>query len=187
MLRSILLLVPAAGLACVALGGLRVGSAAAPEKALEFVRLELSDGTNWTLGEGGVGRPFQVRLVLANNGKQPITIWEPTEAEGSNCPQVVLTDAKGLETVLRPRLIGRAAGVPTGRTLAPAEVFAIELELLRLVDVNSPPFPGDYTIRAVYRSEPDENPFVKNVWTGTVQSQGVAMKIVPLPARKGEK
>ena len=178
MLRSILLLVPAAGLACMTLGVLRSGSAAPPEKSLEFVRLELSDGTSWILGEGGVGRPFLARLVLANNGKRPITIWDPTGAEGSSCPQVVLADAKGRETILRPRAVARAAGVPMGRTLAPTEVFAIELELLRLVDVNSPPPPGEYTIRAIYRSEAIENPFIKDIWTGTIQSDRLAMKIV---------
>jgi hypothetical protein len=184
MLKCVLFLLPAAGLVCLALSVLGAGQAEAPEKGLEFVRLELPDGTSWTLGEGGIGRPFLARMVLSNIGPRPIKIWDPSGSEGSSCPRVVLTDARGRETVLRPTPVPRFAGVPLARALAPSEGVAIELELLRLVDVHSPPPPGEYRIRAIYSGAPEEDPSIKGIWPGTVASEPLTMKIVAPPAPK---
>ena len=60
-------------------------AAATLSNGLEFIRLDLPDGTRWVLGEGAIGRPFMARLVLANQGNRPIRIWDPNESEGSSC------------------------------------------------------------------------------------------------------
>ncbi len=182
-IEVLLLVVTAAGLF---FGLNAVHSADGAEKSLEFVRLDLPDGTNWVLGEGGIGRPFLARLVLANNGRRPIQIWDPAGSEGSVCPLVVLADAQGRETIIRPKPVLRLAGVATARTLAAGDVVVIDLELLRLVDEESPPPPGDYTIRAIYANRLDQAFPITGVWTGTIQSNRQAMKIIaPSGRRKG--
>jgi hypothetical protein len=186
MPRSILLLIPAAGLlGLLVLGVVHGARWVEDDPGLAFVRLDLDDGRRWILGEGGIGRPFLARLVLANNAKNPIKIWHPLETEGSGCARVVLTDALGRETVLQPPIIPRFAGVAMGRTIAPSEVLTIELELLRLIDVNAPPPPGDYKIQAFYESPADPETKTRGIWTGTLHSDAIPITIVaPPPPRK---
>ncbi|HWE35699.1 MAG TPA: hypothetical protein VG406_03940 [Isosphaeraceae bacterium] len=184
MFKLIAMLAPAVGLGALALGAVRGRAAEAAGKGLEFVRLDLPDGDRWVLGEGAVGRPFLARLVLANAGTRPIKLWEPTDAEGAACPKVVLTDARGHETVLRPRPVPRAAGVPGARTLAPGATLDIELELLRVVDEDAPPPPGDYTIRASYANTLAAAFVIDGVWTGSIASESHRIRIVPPGARK---
>ena len=61
----------------------------------------------------------------------------------------------------------------------------IELELLRLVDVISPPPPDDYTITAEYVASPSEDPEFKDLWIGTIRSQPLAMRIESTHPRPG--
>ena len=96
----------------------------------------------------------------------------------------MLVDGHGRKTELKPRGSARSAGIPSARTLKPSEVVVIELELLRLVDVISPPPPDDYTITAEYVASPSEDPEFKDLWIGTIRSQPLAMRIVAPPATR---
>jgi hypothetical protein len=143
------------------------------------LQLQLPDGNAWTLGAGGIGRPFMARLLLINPGQKPVRTWGYSGPEGAQCPSVTLTDEKGRVTTLRPPAEMRLAGVPVPMILQPAEVVPINLELLRLIGEHGLP-PGKYKIQAFYENSlKDEPPFVTDpIWTGRIQSQATDMTIV---------
>jgi hypothetical protein len=148
------------------------------KRGLKLLRVDFPDGTRWTLGEGGLGRPFMVRLVLTNDGPEPVRIWDPHNSEGASCPRVALTDPQKRETILLPPGIARAAGIPTTVTLKPQEVFVIELDLLRLIDERGLA-PGKYQLQGRYENDLKEAGFgIKDVWTGKLSSELQAMEIV---------
>jgi hypothetical protein len=151
-------------------------------RGLQLLALDLRDGTSWVLGPGGLGRPFLARMLLTNIGDAPLRIWDPDNSEGSQCPSIILSDAKGKDIELRPAPIERSSGVPTVWTINPKQVVAINLEMLRLVGTNSPP-PGTYKIRAFYRNTEADSATIKGVWTGHIGTDPVEIKIV-LPAAK---
>jgi hypothetical protein len=158
------------------------GVAAAAEHAsagLTFLRVDLPDGKTWTLGQRGIGRPFMAVLLLSNEGQTPIKLWDHKNSEGAQSPGVILTDAKGQETILRPAPIARAAGFPTVETLQPHGVIGIELELLRLIGQRGLP-PGAYKLKGIYENKlKNETDFIKGeVWTGRIESAPVEIAIV---------
>lgn len=149
---------------------------------LSLVRIDLLDGRQWILGTAmgrhDIGRPFAVRLVLVNRGAVPVTIWDPTNSEGSTAPGVILTDEDGKETVLKARPIERS-GVPSVWVIEPNAARTITIDLLRLV----PPAgirPGPYSIRGVFENSHVNNEvFVKGrVWTGRIESPTCAMQVI---------
>ena len=166
-----------------ALCSILVGSALAAEEkppaGLAFLRADLFDGTTWTLGHGGVGRPFMVSLALVNEGKQTVTIWDYKNSEGAQCPGVVLTDEAGKETVLQPAPIPRLAGIPSVINIGPNDVIRIDLDLLRLIGEHGLP-PGRYTLKGFYENKmKNDGIFIKkDVWMGRIESKPVAMTIV---------
>jgi hypothetical protein len=155
-------------------GGRRAGG-------LEILRVELPDGATWTLGPGGVGRPFRVRILLVNRGGEPLRIWDPANSEGSQAPIVVLTGAGGRRTVLRPPPFERS-GAPTVWTIEPQQLRAIELDLLRLVGERSLE-PGTYTLQAGYENALPAVGGMGGVWTGRVASEGQEVRVVRPPGR----
>jgi hypothetical protein len=167
-------------LSCIALflslGG---GVVAQPPAGLAILRVDLPDGTKWTLGDGGIGRPFKARLLLVNQGKDPVTIWDYQNSEGAQCPGVMLTDEKGKETILLPPPFPRLAGVPTVITIPPTQIIAIELELLRLIGERGLP-PGKYRLKAFYENKlKNDKVFIKSeVWVGRMESEPVEITIV---------
>jgi hypothetical protein len=146
-------------------------------KDLDLLRVDLPDGTTWTLGDKGVGRPFMASLLLCNKGKAAIRIWDPTNSEGSACPRITLTDATGKETVLQKAPIERSAGAPTIWTIEPNQVIKIDLELLRLIGEHSLPA-GTYKLRAFYQNTLADSDPIKGVWTGQIASPVQEIKIV---------
>jgi formylglycine-generating enzyme required for sulfatase activity len=160
----------------LALGGNVV---AQPQVGLAFLRADLPDGTTWTLGNGGIGRPFKARLLLVNQGKEPVTIWDYQNSEGAQCPGVILTDEKGKETILRPAPIERITGVPSAITIPPTQTIAIELELLRLIGERGLP-PGKYRLKGFYENKlKNDKSFIKSeVWLGRIESDPVEITIV---------
>jgi len=139
--------------------------AAAPAGELSFASIELVDGDRWKLAEGGIGRPFTVRLLLVNRGATPLRLWQTGSAEGDACPVVLLEDAAGCETVLQPPPALRISGVPHVTTVEPGRLLRIDLDLLRLLGPASPP-PGAYRLRAVYENMIPRSMGVGGVWTG---------------------
>ena len=172
-------------LACIAIVIVALTSVApaarnAPAAAgLGFLKVDLPAGAKWILGAGGIGRPFEATLLLDNQGKTPVMIWDYKNSEGAQCPGVILTDAKGNKTVLQPPPIARAAGMPTVITIQPHGVIRIELELLRLIGERGLP-PGRYQLRGFYENKlKNEFDFIKaEVWTGRLESEAVEIEIV---------
>jgi sulfatase modifying factor 1 len=164
---------------CIALLALGSSVFAQPQAGLTVLRANLPDGTKWTLGDGGIGRPFKATLLLVNRGKRPVTIWDYQNSEGAQCPGVILTDEKGKETILRPPPFPRLAGVPTVITIPPTQIIAIELELLRLIGERGLP-PGKYRLKAFYENElKNDKVFIKSeVWVGRMESELVEITIV---------
>lgn len=189
--------VSAAGLVA-AMSGTPVGSAllAADPKApgalpaklppLDLgLTMRLTDGAKWTLAPGGLGRPCQIDLFLWNKVKEVLTIWDPTNSEGSQCHGVVLTDSNGKATEFRPKPIPRLAGVPSVWQIAVDSSQMISMDLLRLVGEKGLP-PGKYQIRAIYENQlANEKVFFPNkVWVGRVESDPTDLEIVAPPAGK---
>ncbi len=145
--------------------------------ALTVLDVGLFDGDSWTLGKKAIGRPFLVQLVLTNEGDAPISLWDPKNTEGRTCPFVVLTDAAGKETILKPRVIPRAGGAPTVVSLEPTRVLVLDLELLRMVGPESLP-PGKYTLSAFYENRLESVPPFPKVWTGKIRGKPRTITIV---------
>ncbi len=163
---------------CLALTTLSPAEAPAkPPLALSF---NLPDGQTWTLGAKAVGRPFMVRLVLANESDKPIQIWDPQNSEGSVCPRVILTDQAGKSTTLTPPGIARAAGIPTVWNFKPHDVRAIDIELLRLVDEKTVLPRGQYKIKAGYENTlANDFTFIKGpIFIGKLESEAQTITII---------
>lgn len=152
---------------------------AQPQAGLALLRSDLPDGAKWTLGKGGIGRPFNARLLLVNQGKEPVTIWDYQNSEGSQCPGVVLTDEKGRETILRPAMMERITGVPSAITIPPTQTIAIELELLRLIGERGLP-PGKYKLKGFYENKlkNDKVFILSEVWLGRIEGEPVEITIL---------
>ncbi len=142
-----------------------------------ILSLRLPDGDEWTLGPRAIGRPFLARITLTNEGDAPIVLWDPDNSEGSACASVTLTDEAGRSTVLRPRPMRRAGGGPTVVSVPPSRVLIYDLELLRLVGPESLP-PGRYTVTPSYENDRKSSPPMPEVWTGKVQGEPQAIRIV---------
>lgn len=154
-------------------------SVMASQAGLAFLRVDFPDGTAWTLGKGGIGRPFMARLLLVNQGTVPVTIWDYKNSEGAQDPGVILTDKNGKETILRPPPIERAAGVPTVITIQPHQVLPIDLELLRLIGERGLPS-GKSSLKGFYENKlKNDGTFIKTpVWLGRIESEPVEITIV---------
>lgn len=165
--RSLSLLLPLIALTSAALAG-----GQQPVTPAVTLRLGLPDGLTWTLGEGGIGRPYMVQFVLTNHFDTPITIWDYKNKEGAQTFGVILTDETGKEIVLRPLPIERKAGDPTIITIEPYRSIVAEFEMLRMVGEHGLP-PGHYWLRGFYENEmKNEYKFLKaDVWTGRLDSQ----------------
>ena len=150
-----------------------------PLTGFAILRTDLPDGTTWILGDGGIGRPFMAWLLLVNEGKQPVTIWDYQNSEGACCPGVILTDEKGKETILRPAPTAQAAGIPSIITIEPHQIVRIELELLRLIGKHGLP-PGPYKLKGFYENKlKNDEVFIKKaVWVGRIESKPVEFTIV---------
>lgn len=144
---------------------------------LSFAGIELLDGERWTLANGGIGRPFTLRLLLVNRGLDPVRLWQPGTAEGDTCPLVLLVDAAGTETVLRPPPNLRIGGVPHVSVVDTGRLLRIDLDLLRLVGPESPK-PGAYRIRALYENVIPRSMGVEGIWTGRVASDWREIQIL---------
>ena len=151
---------------------------AQPQPGLALLRTDLPDGAKWILGNGGIGRPFKARLLLVNQGKEPVTIWDYQNSEGSQCPGVILTDEKGKETILRPAVMERITGVPSAIVIPPTQTIAIELELLRLIGERGLP-PGKYRLKGFYENKlKNDKSFIKSeVYLGRIESEPVEITI----------
>ena len=160
-----------AGVRCMRAAVTAAPHAAAPAGDLSFASLELVDGDCWKLAKGGIGRPFTVRLFLVNRGATPLRLWQTGSAEGDACPVVLLEDAAGCETVLRPPPALRVSSVPHVTTVEPGRLLRIDLDLLRLLGPASPP-PGSYRLRAVYENVISRAMGVGGVWTGRLVGEG---------------
>src|SRR3984957_17059267 len=166
-------------LLCIAFLALGGSVFAQPPAGLAILRADLPDGTKWILGTGGIGRPFKASILLVNQGKEPVTIWDYQNSEGAQCPGVILTDEKGKETILLPPPFLRLAGVPSVITIPPTQIIAIELELLRLIGERGLP-PGKYRLKAFYENKlKNDKTFIKSdVWLGRIESEAVEITIV---------
>ena len=94
----------AASVMILAATGSLVAVVAQRQPGLAVLRVDLPDGAKWTLGDGGIGRPFKARLLLVNHGKDPVTIWDYQNSEGAQCPGVILTDEKAKKPFCGRRL-----------------------------------------------------------------------------------
>jgi hypothetical protein len=142
---------------------------AADVSDLSFASIELLDGERWILAEGGIGRPFGVRLLLVNRGKTGLRLWQPGTGEADACPAVLLAD-DWEENVLRAPPTLRVTGVPQATVLEPGRLLRIDLDLLRLVGGASPA-PGGYRLRGLYESVIPRSMGVEGVWTGRLLSE----------------
>lgn len=154
------------------------GPAAAAASDFSFAALELLDGERWTLAEGGVGRPFSTRLLLVNRGPTSIRVWQPGTTEGDACIALLLSDADGRETVLRPAPTLRITGEPQITTVEPGRLLRIDLDLLRLVRFRSPA-PGSYRLQGVYENVLPRSMGVDGLWTGRIASESHGITITP--------
>jgi len=143
---------------------------AAAVSDLSFASIELLDGERFILAEGGIGRPFLVRLLLVNRGETPLRLWQPGTGEADACPAVLLADGDGEEIVLRVPPTLRVTGVPQATALEPGRLLRIDLDLLRLVGGGSPA-PGGYRLRGLYESVIPRSMGVEGVWTGRLLSE----------------
>ncbi len=168
------------GISVVAIGFSAFATGHAHAQAgLSLLPVDLPDGTTWKLGEGGIGRPFKVRLLLKNESKTPLMIWDYKNSEGAQCPGVILTDEKGKETILRPPPIERSAGVPGVIAIPPSEIIVIELELLRLIGERGLR-PGTYKVVGFYDNKlKNDRTFIKDdVWVGRSATESVKITII---------
>jgi hypothetical protein len=148
------------------------------------LEMRLVDGAKWTLAPGGLGRPCQIDLFVWNKIQEVVSIWDPTNSEGSQCPGVLLTNADGKSFEFRPKAIPRLAGVPSVWAIDVNGARVISFDLLRLVGEKGLP-PGTYKIRGFYENKlaNDKVFFPEKVWTGRIESESTALDIVA-PAAK---
>jgi len=162
------------GMACA--GGSDVTVKTPAPSPLAIVGISTPDGEQWVLGERGVGRPFGVRVVLANQGSSDLRVWRPDSADGVGLVEVLLTDTHGHSTVLRwaakPRF-----GRPAPMLLKPHETAVYSVELLRASGIDGLQ-PGDYRLTAQYRVPASEDARSMGVWTGEVTSDTLNIRIV---------
>jgi hypothetical protein len=145
------------------------------EPTLEIVGTAVPDGTNWTLGDGGIGRPFSVRIVLGNRSKTPVRIWRPDSPDGSHLAWVTLSDSEGHETKLEWPAIPRF-GLPSSLSVEPNGTAVYNLELLRAQGITDLK-PGTYRLVAHYANTTAADGQSQGVWTGEIASQPLVIKI----------
>lgn len=153
-----------------------MGTISAAAASLEIVGVSAPDGTVWTLGSRGVGRPFSVRIVLGNRSKGALRIWRPESADGAHLAWVTLRDQAGRETKLewpaKPRF-----GLPSSMVLESNGTAVYTLELLRAQDITNLT-PGTYQLVAHYANRTGGDGQSQGVWTGELASEPLTIRIV---------
>ena len=116
-------------------------------------------------------------VVLKNQSKFAIRIWDPQNVEGQNCLAFLVRRGSAPEIHFKPLFPPRAAGVATCMTLAPGKSVALSNCDLSQLRNQAGVTPGIYQVTAVYSNDLRERPPVKDVWIGTIRSKPVKFKL----------
>lgn len=124
------------------------------------------------------GEPvLTMRAVLKNRGKHALRLWDPNNTEGSMSLFASFKPTEGPAIELRALPIPRAGGVPTSIMLAPTESITLTAEFgwsLKSSGVT----PGYYSLTFIYRNRTASSGPVRAVWTGSVKSKALTIKLV---------
>ena len=116
-------------------------------------------------------------VVLNNRGTHPLRLWAPNNVEGMNALRFVFRSAQGKVVEYRPPVPPRAAGVATAVVLEPRSKLRLPTSELsgcrKLPDLP----PGVYEVTAVYKNELADFAPVKGVWTGTIRSKPLQIRL----------
>lgn len=117
------------------------------------------------------------RIKLINRGPGNLKLWSPHNWEGMNCVRFSIQPSKGKAVAYKPLVPPRSAGVPTAVSLQPGQALTlmpIDFSTVR-ADARLPI--GQYKVSVVYSNDLADSEPVTGVWTGTIQSKPVSVKL----------
>lgn len=118
-----------------------------------------------------------VSITLRNDTAASIRLWTPTNYEGMVSVRFLVKDAQGKERPYQPPVPPRAAGVATSVELGPGKTLKLAVVDLGGCRAKLGLPAGSYEIVALYHNELRDRAPTFGVWTGTLRSKPVRIKL----------
>jgi hypothetical protein len=165
----------------------RVVSMAAPQQsdqstgalavALALTHTSAESGADLVVG----GSTPQLTVVFRNVGTAPLRLWKDTCSWGYRNLSFEMSDAGGRRFTVSRVEVPWEKNVPTWDTLAPGASVSRDVTLNHGDWQGLPPLaPGEarrVSLRAVYRSSPDEQSRRHGIWVGSAQSEDLEVTL----------
>ncbi|MCO5295660.1 MAG: hypothetical protein M9921_02265 [Fimbriimonadaceae bacterium] len=132
---------------------------------------------SFALGANATLANLPVEVVLENAGERNVRLWAPNNVEGLQSLWFEFQAVGGKVVEYRPPVPPRAGGVATAVVLAPHERLHLPVVNLAAARDHGGLAPGDYTVTAIYKNAMADFPPVRGVWTGTLRSKPLKLRL----------